>query len=132
LFGPAALLVRCADMNELLAILEALEGQLTAALHIDDADHPAARRLMPVLERKVGRILINAFGTDVEVAHAMVHGGPYSATSEGRTTSVGSLAIERFLRPICYQDVPEALLPQALRPANPLGAPRRIDSQRES
>lgn len=132
LFGPAALLVRCADMDELLAVLEALEGQLTAALHIDAADYPAAQQVMPVLERKVGRILVNGFGTGVEVAHAMVHGGPHPATSDSRTTSVGSLAIDRFLRPVCYQDMPEALLPQALRQDNPLAVPRRIDGQRES
>jgi NADP-dependent aldehyde dehydrogenase len=119
-------------MDELRAVLEALEGQLTAALHIDAADYPAAQLVMPVLERKVGRILVNGFGTGVEVAHAMVHGGPHPATSDSRTTSVGSLAIDRFLRPVCYQDMPEALLPQALRQDNPLAVPRRIDGQRES
>ena len=82
---------------------------------------------MPLLERKAGRILVNGFGTGVEVAHAMVHGGPYPATSDGRTTSVGSLAIDRFLRPVCYQDLPDALLPAALQEANPLNLPRRID-----
>ncbi len=70
---------------------------------------------------------MDGFGTGVEVAHAMVHGGPYPATSDGRTTSVGSLAIDRFLRPVSYQDVPDALLPPALQAANPLGLPRRID-----
>lgn len=126
-FGATGLVVRCADLDELRAVLENLEGQLTAALHIDEADHEAARSLLPLLERKVGRILVNGFGTGVEVSHAMVHGGPYPATSDGRTTSVGSLAVARFLRPVSYQDVPDALLPPALKASNPLAAPRRTD-----
>jgi NADP-dependent aldehyde dehydrogenase len=132
IFGPAALLVRCADAGEMRGVVAALEGQLTAAIHIDDADHDAVRDLLPLLERKAGRILVNGFGTGVEVAHAMVHGGPFPATSDGRSTSVGSLAIARFLRPVCYQDLPDALLPDALRDANPLGLPRRIDGRMES
>ncbi|MHB2205499.1 aldehyde dehydrogenase (NADP(+)) [Methylobacterium sp. CM6257] len=126
-FGAASLVVRCRDTAELRTVITALEGQLTAALHIDAADHAEARGIMPVLERKVGRILVNGFGTGVEVGHAMVHGGPFPATSDGRTTSVGSLAIDRFLRPVCYQDVPEALLPEALTDANPLKLPRSLD-----
>lgn len=85
------------------------------------------RALMPVLERKVGRILFGGFGTGVEVGHAMVHGGPFPATSDARTTSVGSLAIDRFLRPVSYQDMPDELLPPALQEANPLGLHRLID-----
>ena len=126
-FGAASLVVRCADAAELRVVLESLEGQLTAALHMDPADHAAARGLLPVLERKVGRILVNGFGTGVEVGHAMVHGGPFPATSDGRTTSVGSLAIDRFLRPVSYQDMPEALLPDALTEANPSDLPRSVD-----
>jgi len=126
-FGAASLVVRCADAAELHAVLAALEGQLTAALHMDEADHGQARALLPLLERRVGRILVNGFGTGVEVGHAMVHGGPYPATSDGRTTSVGSLAIDRFLRPVSYQDLPDALLPAALVEANPLGVPRSVD-----
>ena len=126
-FGPSSLLVRCADIDELRGVLEALEGQLTIALHMDKADEAAAAALMPVLETKAGRILVNSFGTGVEVAHAMVHGGPYPATSDSRTTSVGSLAIDRFLRPVCYQDMPDTLLPAALKAANPLGLLRRVD-----
>src|SRR5205823_3906273 len=110
-------------------VLEGLEGQLTAALHIAPSDHDAARELMPLLERKAGRVLVNGFGTGVEVAHAMVHGGPYPATSDGRSTSVGSLAIRRFLRPFCYQDLPEALLPAELTDANPLRLWRFIDGK---
>lgn len=126
-FGAASLVVRCAGTSEFRAILDHLEGQLTASLHIDPPDHDEARALLPVLERKVGRILVNGFGTGVEVGHAMVHGGPYPATSDGRTTSVGSLAIDRFLRPVSYQDMPEDLLPAALRTTNPLHLWRRLN-----
>ncbi|RVU17211.1 aldehyde dehydrogenase (NADP(+)) [Methylobacterium oryzihabitans] len=126
-FGAASLVVRCRDAGEIAAVVARLEGQLTAALHIAEADHEAARELLPALEAKVGRILVNGFGTGVEVGHAMVHGGPFPATSDGRSTSVGSLAIARFLRPVSYQDLPDALLPDALKQANPLGLVRRID-----
>ncbi|MCJ2071301.1 aldehyde dehydrogenase (NADP(+)) [Methylobacterium sp. J-030] len=131
MFGAAALVVRCPDQAAMRAVLEHLEGQLTASLHLAPEDHAAARDLLPLLERRVGRILVDGFGTGVEVAHAMVHGGPYPATSDGRSTSVGSLAIDRFLRPVSYQDVPDALLPPALQAANPLGLPRRIDGAPE-
>ncbi|GLK56801.1 NADP-dependent aldehyde dehydrogenase [Methylopila capsulata] len=127
IFGATGLVVRCADLDQLSRVLASLEGQLTAAIHIDETDHDAARSLLPLLERKVGRILVNGFGTGVEVAHAMVHGGPFPATSDGRTTSVGSLAINRFLRPVSYQDLPDDLLPAPLKSDNPLGAPRRVD-----
>lgn len=130
-FGAASLVVRCKDVGEIRAVLARLEGQLTAALHMEPGDYEAARALLPMLERRVGRILVNGFGTGVEVGHAMVHGGPYPATSDGRTTSVGSLAIERFLRPVCYQDLPDALLPRELQQANPFGIPRRVDGRRE-
>ncbi|TXN65613.1 aldehyde dehydrogenase (NADP(+)), partial [Methylobacterium sp. WL18] len=131
MFGAAALVVRCPDLAAMRAVLERLEGQLTASLHIAQEDHAAVRGLLPLLERRVGRILIDGFGTGVEVAHAMVHGGPYPATSDGRTTSVGSLAIDRFLRPVSYQDLPDALLPAALQEANPLNLPRRLDGTLE-
>lgn len=127
IFGAASLVVRCPDMAALIAVIESLEGQLTAAIHIADADHMAAKALLPRLERKVGRVLANGFGTGVEVAHAMVHGGPYPATSDGRSTSVGSLAIARFLRPVAYQDLPDALLPDGLKQANPLGVRRLVN-----
>ncbi|HMO29640.1 aldehyde dehydrogenase (NADP(+)) [Enterovirga sp.] len=128
-FGAASLLVRCRDAADIRAVIGHLEGQLTASLHMDPADYEEARSLLPVLERKVGRILVNGFGTGVEVGHAMVHGGPYPATSDSRTTSVGSLAIDRFLRPVSYQDMPGALLPDALRDENPLGLWRRLDGK---
>ncbi|MHA6196961.1 aldehyde dehydrogenase (NADP(+)) [Pseudomonas wadenswilerensis] len=126
-FGSASLLVRCKDGAQVSQVIEVLEGQLTAALHLSEADYPAARALIPQLELKVGRILLNGFGTGVEVAHAMVHGGPFPATSDTRTTSVGSLAIARFLRPVSYQDFPQALLVAALQDGNPDALPQRVD-----
>ena len=124
-FGPSSLVIRCQDAEQIVAVLEGLEGQLTATLHIDEADYPLAAPLLPILERKVGRILANGWPTGVEVSRSMVHGGPFPATSDPRTTSVGAMAIHRFLRPVCYQALPDALLPDALKAANPLGLPRR-------
>ncbi len=129
LFGPASLLVRCRDMVQLRELAEALEGQLTVSVHMETTDLEMARQLLPVLERKAGRVLFNGFPTGVEVSHAMVHGGPYPATSDPRFTSVGTLAIRRFLRPVCYQDVPGALLPQSLQDGNPLGLWRLKDGR---
>ena len=94
---------------------------------MDPADHDAARELVPILERHAGRVLVNGWPTGVEVAHAMVHGGPFPATSDGRSTSVGSLAIDRFLRPVCYQDMPDALLPPELRDG--ATGPRLVDGK---
>jgi NADP-dependent aldehyde dehydrogenase len=130
IFGPASLLVACRDLDELLAVIEGLEGQLTATLQLqddDEADLAAARRLLPALERKVGRILANGYPTGVEVSTAMVHGGPFPATSDGRSSSVGTAAIQRFLRPVCYQNLPRALLPAVLREPNERGVWRRRD-----
>jgi len=126
-FGAASLIIRCRDMAQLRDVLAGLEGQLTATLHLDEADHDAAATLVPLLERKAGRILANGWPTGVEVSTAMVHGGPFPATSDPRGTSVGTAAIERFLRPVCYQDLPDALLPRAVKHANPLGLERVID-----
>ena len=126
-FGASGVVVRYADVEALVPQLERLEGQLTATVHATAADAEAARRLLPVLEAKAGRILFNGWPTGVEVGHAMVHGGPFPATSDARSTSVGSLAIERFQRPVCYQDVPADLLPDAVRDDNPWGLTRRID-----
>lgn len=127
IFGPASVLVRCRDQAELLAVAAHVEGQLTATIHATGDDRALAGALLPTLERKAGRVLFNGFPTGVEVSHAMVHGGPFPATSDSRTTSVGATAIERFLRPVCYQDVPGELLPQELRDDNPLGLARVID-----
>jgi 2,5-dioxopentanoate dehydrogenase len=104
-----------------------LAGQLTATVLFDPEDAPLVAELLPRLERKVGRIIGNGWPTGVEVCRAMVHGGPYPATTDVRSTSVGALAIQRFLRPICYQNLPDDLLPPALRAANPFGLPRRVD-----
>lgn len=131
-FGAAAVVVRCASMAAMLGVIASLEGQLTATLQMDLADEPAAAALLPMLAAKVGRVLANGWPTGVEVTHAMVHGGPFPSTSDGRTTSVGTLAMARFLRPVCYQDIPDSLLPPALQAANPWKLPRRIDGKREA
>ncbi|MDT0510015.1 aldehyde dehydrogenase (NADP(+)) [Novosphingobium sp. MMS21-SN21R] len=128
-FGASSLLVRCADEAELRAVLAQVEGQLTVTLQMDDADAAMAARLLPLLERKAGRILRNGWPTGVEVTHAMVHGGPYPATSVARTTSVGSMAIDRFLRPVSYQNLPDALLPPELRGGGTQGWPKLIDGE---
>ncbi len=127
LFGPSSLLVRCRDVDEMADLLGCLDGQLTATLQMDSGDVPLARRLLPLLEDKVGRILVNGFPTGVEVSHAMVHGGPFPATTDSRSTSVGSAAIDRFLRPVCYQNFPVDLLPAALSDVNVLAIPRVVD-----
>jgi NADP-dependent aldehyde dehydrogenase len=115
-FGSSSLVIRCKTDEEILAITNSLEGQLTATVLVDSSDDKVfIQKLMSILERKVGRILFNGYPTGVEVCHAMVHGGPFPATSDSRTTSVGTEAIWRFLRPVAYQDVPADLLPSALR-----------------
>jgi NADP-dependent aldehyde dehydrogenase len=129
-FGASSLLVRCRDEAEISKVLTKAEGQLTATLHMDAADEPMAARLLPILERKAGRILANGWPTGVEVTHAMVHGGPYPATSDGRTTSVGSLAIDRFLRPVSYQNLAQSVLPSDLRDDNLGELPRLVDGKR--
>jgi alpha-ketoglutaric semialdehyde dehydrogenase len=129
-FGPASLLVRCASVEELHRVLEGLEGQLTATVQMDVADLPLAQALLPALERKAGRLIVNGWPTGVEVCQAMVHGGPLPATSDGRSTSVGTLAIERFLRPVCCQGFPDALLPPELRATELPRSPHRLDGER--
>ncbi len=113
-FGPLGLVVVVNDVDERLAIARSLKGQLTATLHLDSEDTKAAQDIVPVLERKVGRLLANGYPTGVDVSDAMVHGGPYPASTNFGATSVGTLSIRRFLRPVCYQDMPAALLPQDL------------------
>lgn len=127
IFGAASLVIRYESLSDLTEAVSHLEGQLTATIHCTDADQATAAALIPLVEEKVGRILFNGWPTGVEVNHAMVHGGPFPATSDVRTTSVGSLAIERFLRPVAYQNVPDALLPEALRTENPWNLNRRVD-----
>ena len=127
IFGPSTLIVRYADRSELIALTHELEGQLTATLHGTDADIAAFSDLIDILVQKAGRLVVNGFPTGVEVSHAMVHGGPYPATSDSRFTSVGTQAILRFVRPVCYQDFPQAALPDELRNENPLGIWRLVD-----
>ena len=114
-FGPLGLIVKVSDFEQMLEIAKHLDGQLTCTLHASDDDSDYGRALMPILIRKAGRILANAYPTGVEVCDAMVHGGPYPASTNFGATSVGSMAIRRFLRPVCFQDIPENLLPDDLR-----------------
>lgn len=113
-FGPLGLIVVAADAAERTELARSLLGQLTCTIHMDDADLPNAKSLMPILERKAGRLLVNGFPTGVEVSDTMVHGGPYPASTNFGATSVGTLSIRRFLRPVCYQNLPDGLLPADL------------------
>jgi NADP-dependent aldehyde dehydrogenase len=126
-FGPTTIVVEIADQAELLQALHGLRGQLTATLIAENSELNTLSEVLALLEQKVGRVLFNGYPTGVEVGDAMVHGGPYPATSDARGTSVGTLAIDRFLRPVCFQNCPDSLLPQALQNANPLGINRLVD-----
>jgi NADP-dependent aldehyde dehydrogenase len=126
-FGSSSVIIRCIDEEEVRRIVSSLEGQLTITLHFGEADETSVAELLPLVETKAGRILANGWPTGVEVSHAMVHGGPFPATSDGRSTSVGTLAIDRFLRPVCYQDMPDTLLPHELRGEGEPGWPKRLD-----
>ncbi|MGL3607747.1 aldehyde dehydrogenase (NADP(+)) [Rhizobium sp. G187] len=110
-FGPLGLIVIADSEDEMVSMARSLQGQLTVSLHVDAGDEAMGKRLMPILERKAGRVLANSFPTGVEVADSMVHGGPYPASTNFGATSVGTLSIRRFLRPVCFQDIPAALLP---------------------
>jgi 2,5-dioxopentanoate dehydrogenase len=127
IFGPTTLLVRHSSREQILEIAHSLEGHLTATIHGTEQDLHDFADLIAVLETKVGRLIFNGFPTGVEVTHAMVHGGPYPSTSDGRSTSVGSQAIFRFTRLVCYQGFPDTALPDELKEANPLGIWRLID-----
>jgi 2,5-dioxopentanoate dehydrogenase len=126
-FGPTTLLVHYGSESDLLNAAHKLHGHLTATIQGTEEDLSGAQDLIRVLETKVGRILFNGYPTGVEVCHAMVHGGPFPATSDGRSTSVGTQAIFRFARPICYQDFPDAALPPELQKSNPLGIMRLVN-----
>jgi NADP-dependent aldehyde dehydrogenase len=104
-FGPSTLLVKVADMDGLLQIAAGLEGQLTAAVHGTEAEGGEIRALFSVLEQKAGRLIYNGYPTGVEVCAAMQHGGPYPASTDSRFTAVGTAAIQRWLRPVCYQNL---------------------------
>ena len=127
MFGPVSMLVVANNAAELVDIAIALEGQLTATIHGTPAELVEHARLVYVLQRKVGRLLFNGYPTGVEVGHAMHHGGPYPASSDSRSTSVGTAAIARFARPVCFQNFPDASLPVALRSANELGIVRLVN-----
>ena len=129
IFGPTTLLVHYGGVRELVDVAQRLHGHLTATIHGTEDDLREAAELVRVLETKVGRLLFNGYPTGVEVCHAMVHGGPFPATSDSRTTSVGTRAITRFARPVCYQDFPDAALPVELRRGNPLGIQRMVNGK---
>lgn len=129
-FGPTTLVVLCEDEADLIKSATQLEGQLTATLHAEPADHDGARALLTVLARKAGRLIHNGFPTGVEVCHAMVHGGPFPATTDGRSTSVGSAAITRWTRPVSFQNMPASLLPAELQDGNPRKLWRLVDGER--
>jgi len=127
IFGPTTLVVTYADIQQLLELARSLEGQLTATIHGTSEELSANSELLNILQTKAGRLLFNGFPTGVEVCHAMVHGGPYPATSDGRSTSVGTRAIFRFTRQVCFQSFPDTSLPDELKEANPLGIWRLLD-----
>ena len=128
MFGPAALIVR-GTIAEITASIPELEGQLTGSIHGTEGELADHARLVAALESKVGRLVFNGFPTGVEVCHSMVHGGPYPATSDGRSTSVGTMAIHRFTRAVAWQGFPDTGLPEELRESNPLGIRRMVDGQ---
>jgi NADP-dependent aldehyde dehydrogenase len=127
LFGPTVLIVRSRGMNDRLRFAVRMPGQLTATLHGTAADLRDAAELIDVLQTRVGRVLFNGFPTGVEVSHAMVHGGSYPATSDCRFTSVGTLSIRRFAKPVCFQNFPDEGLPDELQDRNPLNILRLVN-----
>lgn len=129
IFGPAAVLITYSTPNELIDVARRLEGQLTATVHGRPGELAAHQELLDILATRAGRLIFNGFPTGVEVNHAMVHGGPWPATSDSRSTSVGARAILRFARPVCYQDFPETALPDELKDVNPLGIARKVDGK---
>jgi alpha-ketoglutaric semialdehyde dehydrogenase len=132
IFGPDTLLVRCGSARDYVRAAASLDGHLTATILGTEEDLARNRELVQILEQKVGRVIFNGFPTGVEVTHAMVHGGPYPSTSDPRFTSVGSLAIYRFARPVCFQGFPQAMLPLELQDTNPLKISRLRDGRPEA
>jgi NADP-dependent aldehyde dehydrogenase len=129
IFGPASVVVETNSKEEILTIAKNLSGHLTATIHGTETDLRSYKNLLDILEQKVGRILINGFPTGVEVCHSMVHGGPFPATTDSRSTSVGSASIYRFTRPVCYQAMPDELLPHELKDGNPLNIWRLVNGE---
>ena len=128
-FGPATLVISCGSRRELEEVARNLEGHLTATIHGTPEELQKHQSLVSILERKVGRLIFNGVPTGVEVCHSIVHGGPYPATTDSRTTYVGTNAINRFARPVCYQDFPDAHLPAELRNRNERGIWRMVDGE---
>ena len=128
-FGPSTVAIVAEDMSELIDCCSNLQGQLTASIHGTATDLTNAKELIETLQLKAGRLIINAFPTGVEVCHAMVHGGPFPATTDIRTTSIGTQAIYRFTRPLCFQDFPDGLLPDELKQNNPLAISRMVNGE---
>lgn len=130
-FGPSTLAISARNKEELLKAAENLYGHLTITIHGTEEDLLEHKDLIGILEQKAGRLTINGYPTGVEVCHSMVHGGPFPATTDSRSTSVGTAAIERFVRPVCYQSFPEALLPDELKNGNPLNIWRLVNGNRQ-
>lgn len=128
-FGPSTLAVTSEDRDEMMKLAENLQGHLTATIHGTEQDLEEYADLVSVLERKAGRIIFNGFPTGVEVCHSMMHGGPWPATTDSRSTSVGTGAIRRFTRPVSYQDFPQQSLPDELKDHNPLNIWRLVDGE---
>jgi len=126
-FGPSSIIVKAASIQEIRELLCVLDGQLTVTVHAEEEDADDAKAMMDCITNLAGRIVWNGFPTGVEVSHAMVHGGPFPATSDSRSTSVGTAAIYRFTRPVCYQNIPEDFLPDELKTSNPLNIWRLVD-----
>jgi NADP-dependent aldehyde dehydrogenase len=130
-FGPAAVVVTCRDADQALAVAKSVGGSLTGTVHAGASDAPAdVRKVIRGLESVAGRVILNGYPTGVEVCHAMVHGGPYPATTDPNSTSVGTGAIRRFARMVAFQDLPDSLLPPELQNANPLGIWRTVNGDR--
>ena len=128
-FGPSTVVVGCSTREEMMEMAYAFDGQLTATVHGTPEELDDYADLIGILEEKAGRVIVGGYPTGVEVGHAMVHGGPYPATTDSRTTSVGTTAIDRFLRPVCYQDFPQSLLPLELQDDNVTGILRLVDGE---
>ncbi|RYZ39364.1 MAG: aldehyde dehydrogenase family protein, partial [Sphingobacteriales bacterium] len=131
-FGPSSIVISATSKTDMLDIARNLSGHLTATVHGTEEELAEYSDLLDILEQKAGRVVINGFPTGVEVCSAMVHGGPFPATTDSRTTSVGTAAIYRFTRPVCYQNMPQTLLPAALQNKNMLAISRLVNGERTS
>ena len=128
-FGPSTVLISSSGKQQLIQAAQRLRGHLTATIHGTEEDLAEYSELIEILEQKVGRIIFNGYPTGVRVCHAMIHGGPFPATTDSRTTSVGTTAVRRFARPVCYQDFPNINLPDELKDENPRSIWRLVDGE---